>query len=114
MVKVIGLRNLSRGEILEVIFEKEGIQLEGAIQGDFPEATKELVLKAGDVTSIVNQQVKEKLSEVIQNFTASKATTDAFTRGFIFVVALALTKQRKSVRKEVIACLLEIFNSFVS
>lgn len=44
MVKIIGLRNLNRTEILEVVFENEGVQLESTIVNDFVCETKEPLL----------------------------------------------------------------------
>lgn len=59
MVKIIGLRNLNRTEIQEVVFENEGIQLDGTIVNDFICETKEALLTLDDINKLIDAQASK-------------------------------------------------------
>ncbi|EAR84252.1 histidine-tRNA ligase (macronuclear) [Tetrahymena thermophila SB210] len=110
MVKIIGLRNLNRTEIQEVVFENEGIQLDATIVNDFICETKEALLSLDEINKIIDLN-SSKLSQAILDLKLEKESN--FSRGFLFILSLALTKSRKSIRKSTIEFVLSTFNAFV-
>lgn len=68
MVKTIGLRQLSRAEIYEVIFENDSIQLEQSILNDFVYHTKENNMAFLDIINLIKLKTETLLGNSVLNF----------------------------------------------
>ena len=111
-MKVLGLRNLTKFDLIEILFNLDTVSIHGELDQQFlkPDEKTNPLLDLVSVKSIIDQYSKGIISEISKR----KNTSVSFTRNFLFFLLISLLRERRSFRRSTAEFLVNLVNQRIN